>query len=150
MCGFLYNTSSKEFIGKDVRQCCLLKFEKMNLLDKIEETHQQSMKDAVRCLINTLSLEELEEVYQNSMGIYKSLNHFFFGMWIRNNFGLNQKVNSKLVYECYTSKHNEDSICKEGPLWMADAASPIIEKELGDELHKNYDKIKKHKMTRKN
>ena len=149
MCHFLCNTPSKEFIGKDARQCCLLKFEKMNLLDKIEETHPQSMKDAVRCLISALSLEELDEVYKNSMGIYEGLNHFFFGMWIRNNFGLNQKVNSRLVYECYTSKHNDDSICKEGPLWMADAASPIIEKELWDELHKNYDKIKKQKLAEK-
>lgn len=149
MCRILYNTPSEEFIGKDVRQCCLLKFEKMNLLDKIEETHPQSMKDAVKCLINNLSLEEIDEIYDESRGINKSLNHFFFGMWIRNNFGLNEKVNSRLVYECYTSKHNEDSIFKEGPLWIADAASPIIEKELWDELHKNYDKIKKQKLTEK-
>lgn len=149
MCRILCNTPSKEFIGKDVRQCCLLKFEKMNLLDKIEEKHPQSMKDAVRCLISNLSLEELDKVYENSRGIYKGINHFFFGMWIRNNFGLNEKVNSRLVYECYTSKHNEDSIFKEGPLGMADAASPIIEKELWDEIHKNYDKIKKQKLAEK-
>ena len=149
MCHFLCNTPSKEFVGKDVRQYCLLKFEKMNLLDKIEKTHPQSMKDAVRCLISALSLEELDEVYENSRGIYKGINHFYFGVWIRNNFGLNQKVNSRLIYECYTSKHNDDSICKKGPLWMADAASPIIEKELWDELHKNYDKIKKQKLMGK-
>lgn len=149
MCGILCNTPSKEFIDQDVRQRCLLKFEELNLLDKIEEKHPQSMKDAVRYLISALSLEELDEVYQNSMGIYKGINHFFFGMWIRNNFGLNQKVNSRLVYECYTSKYNDDSICKKGPLWMADTASPIIEKELWDELHKNYDKIKKQKLAEK-
>ncbi len=149
MCGILCNTPSKEFIGQDVRQCCLLKFEELNILDKIEEKHPQSMKDAVRYLICNLSLEELDEVYENSMGIYKGINHFYFGVWIRNNFGLNQKVNSRLVYECYTSKHNDDSICKKGPLWMADAASPIIEKELWDELHKNYDKIKKQKLAEK-
>ena len=68
------------------------------------------------------------------MGIYNGINHFFFGMWIRNNFGLNEKVNSRLVYECYTSRHNDDSIIKKGPLLMADAASSIIEKELLDEL----------------
>ena len=149
MCGILCNTPSKEFIGQDVRQCCLLKFEELNILDKIEEKHPQSMKDAVRYLICNLSLEELDEVYENSMGIYKGINHFYFGVWIRNNFGLNQKVNSRLIYECYTSKHNDDSICKKGPLWMADAASPIIEKELWDELHKNYDKIKKQKLAEK-
>ena len=149
MCSILCNTPSKEFVGRDVRQCCLLKFEELNLLDKIEEKHPQSMKDAVRCLISNLSLKELDEVYENSMGIYKGINHFFFGVWIRNNFGLNQKVNSRLVYECYTSKHNDDSIRKKGPLWMADAASPIIEKELWDELHKNYDKIKKQKLAEK-
>lgn len=149
MCGILCNTPSKEFIDQDVRQRCLLKFEELNLLDKIEEKHPQSMKDAVRYLISNLSLEELDEVYENSRGIYKGINHFYFGVWIRNNFGLNQKVNSRLVYECYTSKHNDDSICKKGPLWMADAASPIIEKELWDELHKNYDKIKKQKLAEK-
>ena len=149
MCGILCNTPSKEFIDQDVRQCCLLKFEELNLLDKIEEKHPKSMKDAVRYLISNLSLEELDEVYEKSRGIYKGINHFYFGVWIRNNFGLNQKVNSRLVYECYTSKHNDDSICKKGPLWMADAASPIIEKELWDELHKNYDKIKKQKLMGK-
>ena len=149
MCGILCNTPSKEFIDQDVRQRCLLKFEELNLLDKIEEKHPQSMKDAVRCLISNLSLKELDEVYENSMGIYKGINHFYFGVWIRNNFGLNQKVNSRLVYECYTSKYNDDSICKKGPLWMADTASPIIEKELWDELHKNYDKIKKQKLAEK-
>lgn len=149
MCGILYNTPSEEFIGKDVRQCCLLKFEKINLLDKIGEKHPQSMKEAVKCLINKLSLKEIDEIYDNSRGIYTGINNFFFGMWIRNNFGLNEKINSRLVYECYTSKHNVDSIFKMGPLWMADAASPIIEKELWDELHKNYDKIKKQKLTEK-
>ena len=33
------------------------------------------------------------------------------------------------------------------PLWMADAASPVILKELWAEVHKNYDKIKKYKLT---
>ena len=100
MCGILCNTPSKEFIDQDVRQRCLLKFEELNLLDKIEEKHPQSMKDAVRYLISNLSLEELDEVYENSRGIYKGINHFYYGVWIRNNFGLNQKVNSRLVYEC--------------------------------------------------
>lgn len=150
MCSILYNTPSKEFVGQDVRQCCLLKFEEMNLLDKIEEKHPQSMKEAVRCLISNLSLEELDEIYEKGKEMYKGIDHFFFGMEIRNKFGLNQRVNSRLVYECYTSNHNDDSICKEGPLWMADAASPIIEKELCEEINKNYDKIKKQKLAEKN
>ena len=70
-------------------------------------------------------------------------------MWIRNEFGLNEKINSKLTYECYTSKYNDRGIGKMGPLWMADAASPVILKELWAEVHKNYDKIKKHKLTGK-
>jgi len=58
-------------MGKDVRQFCLLKFEKMNLLDKIEEKHPQSMKDAVMCLICNLNQKEIDEVYENSRAYIK-------------------------------------------------------------------------------
>lgn len=149
MCGFLYNIPSKEFFDQNVRQYCLLKFEDMNLLDKIEEKHPQSMKDAVRYLICNLNQEEIDEIYERSMNRYEDSNHFYLGMWIRNEFGLNEKINSKLVYDCYKSKYNDSGIGKMGPLWMADAASPVILKELWAEVHKNYDKIKKHKLTGK-
>ncbi|MBR3139465.1 MAG: hypothetical protein IKF11_01170 [Methanobrevibacter sp.] len=147
MRGILFNTPSKEFIGQDVRQCCLLKFEELNLLDKIEEKHPQSMKDAVRYLICNLNQEEIDEIYESGMNKYAVRNHFLLGMWIRNEFGLNEKINSKLIYDCYVSKYNDDNIGKMGPLWMADAASPVILKELWAEVHKNYDEIKKHKLT---
>ena len=149
MCGILCNTPSKEFIGKDVRQRCLLKFEELNLLDKIEEKHPQSMKDAVRCLISNLNQEDIDVIYESSPDKYWGLEYFYWGMWIRNEFGLNEKINSKLTYECYTSNYNDRGIGKMGPLWMADAASPVILKELWAEVHKNYDKIKKHKLTGK-
>lgn len=144
MCGILCNTPSKEFIGQDVRQCCLLKFEELNLLDKIEEKHPQSMKDAVKCLISNLNQEDIDVIYESAQDKYWGLEYFYLGMWIRNEFGLNEKINSKLTYECYTSKYNDRGIGKMGPLWMADAASPVILKELWAEVHKNYDKIKKH------
>lgn len=149
MCGILCNTPSKEFIGQDVRQCCLLKFEELNLLDKIEEKHPQSMKDAVKCLISNLNQEDIDVIYESAQDKYWGLEYFYLGMWIRNEFGLNEKINSKLTYECYTSKYNDRGIGKMGPLWMADAASPVILKELWAEVHKNYDKIKKHKLTGK-
>ena len=149
MCGILFNIPSKEFIGQDVRQYCLLKFEELNLLDKIEEKHPQSMEDAVRYLICNLNQEEIDEIYESSKDKYENSNHFYLGMWIRNEFGLNEKVNSKLVYDCYTSKYNDRGIGKMGPLWMADAASPVILKELWAEVHKNYDKIKKYNLTGK-
>lgn len=63
MCGILCNIPSKEFAGRDVRQFCLMKFEEMNLLDKIEEKHPQSMKDVVRILICNLNLKEIDEIY---------------------------------------------------------------------------------------
>ena len=147
MCGILCNTPSKEFVGQDVRQCCLQKFEEMNLLDKIEEKHPQSMEDAVRYLICNLNQEEIDVIYESNMRKYEWSNHFYLGMWIRNEFGLNKKINSKLTYECYISKYNDKGIGKMGPLWMADAASPVILKELWAEVHKNYDKIKKYKLT---
>ena len=144
MCGILCDTPSKEFLGKDVRQRCLLKFEELNLLDKIEEKHPQSMKDAVKCLISNLNQEDIDVIYESAQDKYWGLEYFYLGMWIRNEFGLNEKINSKLTYECYTSKYNDRGIGKMGPLWMADAASPVILKELWAEVHKNYDKIKKH------
>lgn len=149
MCGILSNIPSKEFTGWDVRQFCLMKFEEMNLLDKIEEKHPQSMKDSVRILICNLNLKEIDEIYESPMDKYENSNHFFLGMWIRNEFGLNEKINSKLVYECYISEYNDKEIGKMGPLWMADASSPVILKELWAEVQKNYDKIKKQKLTGK-
>ena len=149
MCGILCNTPSKEFIGQDVRQCCLLKFEELNLLDKIEEKHPQSMKDAVKCLISNLNQEDIDVIYESAQDKYWGLEYFYLGMWIRNEFGLNENINSKLTYECYTSKYNDRGIGKMGPLWMADAASPVILKELWVEVQKNYDKIKKYKLTGK-
>lgn len=149
MCSFLYNTPSKEFIGRNVRQFCLLKFEKMNLLDKIEEKHPQSINDAIRYLISNLNQEDIEVIYKTALDKYGGLEYFYLGMWIRNEFGLNEKINSKLTYECYTSKYNDKGIGKMGPLWMADAASPVILKALWVEIHKNYDNIKKQKMTGK-
>lgn len=147
MCGILCNTPSKEFLGKDVRQCCLLKFEELNLLDKIEEKHPKSMKDAVRYLICNLNQKDIDVIYESAPNKFWDFKYFFLEMWIRNEFGLNEKINSKLTYECYTSKYNDRGIGKMGPLWMADAASPVILKELWAEVHKNYDKIKKHKLT---
>lgn len=149
MCGILCNTPSKEFIGQDVRQRCLLKFEELNLLDKIEEKHPQSMKDAVRYLICKLNQEDIDVIYKTTMDKYGGLEYFYLGMWIRNEFGLNEKINSKLTYECYMSKYNDGGIGKMGPLWMADAASPIILKELWGEIHTNYENIKKQKLTEK-
>ena len=142
ICSILLNTPSKEFIGQDVHQCCLVKFEELNLLDKIEEKHPQSMKDAVRYLICNLNQEEIDEIYESGMDKYEVSNHFLLGMWIRNEFGLNEKINSKLIYDCYVSKYNDGEIGKMGPLWMADAASPVILKELWVEVHKNYDELK--------
>ena len=68
------------------------------------------------------------------------MNHIFLGVWIRNEFGLNEKINSRLLYECYMSKYNcnKDIIGRMGPLFIADVASSIIVKELGEEIRRNY------------
>ena len=65
---------------------------------------------------------------------YENSNHFFLGMWIRNEFCLKEKINSKLVYECYISEYNNKEIGKMGPLWMVDASSPVILKKLWVEV----------------
>ena len=87
MCGILFNIPSKEFIGQDVRQYCLLKFEELNLLDKIEEKHPQSMEDAVRYLICNLNQEEIDEIYESSKDKYENSNHFYLGCGFEMNLG---------------------------------------------------------------
>lgn len=96
MCGILCNTPSKEFIGQDVRQCCLLKFEELNLLDKIEEKHPQSMKDAVRYLICNLNQEDIDVIYESTLDEYGGLEYIFLGVWIRNEFGTKRKDQLKI------------------------------------------------------
>lgn len=149
ICGILCNTPSGEFIGRDVRQRCLLKFEELNLLDEIDERYPQSMRDAVRRLISSLSLEDIDVIHGEGSGKCLGLEYMGLEIWIRNEFGLNRKVNSKLIYECYTSEYNGRGIAKMGPLLIVDEASSVILEELRAEINRNYDAIKKWKLEGK-
>lgn len=80
ICAILCNTPSNEFTGRDVCQCCLSKFEEMNLLDEIEKKHPQSMKDAVRCLICNLNQKDIDVIYGSTLDEYGGLEYLFLGM----------------------------------------------------------------------
>ena len=144
----LINTPSESLINKDIRQYCLKEFNRLNLLDEIKKEHPQSMADAISYLIYNLNEKEINKIIELKVEDYPFTVHFSLGMWIRNEFGLNQKINSRLIYDCYKSKYNDDE-WKFFPLIMADSASSIILKELSNYIHENYEEIKKIKFTGK-
>lgn len=124
----LINTPSNEINKNNIRGYFLNKFEEINLLDKIEEEHPQSMKEAINYLMHNLDEEYIEKIKNNEEN--SIIDGFNCEMWIRNNFGLFQRINSKLVYDCYCSKYNEKGKYKRIVLDLPDSQSDIILKEL--------------------
>lgn len=129
----LINTPSKELTKIDIRKYFLKKFEEINLLDKIEEKHPQSMKDAVTHLITNLDKKLIEKIKNNENCTLEE--NLFLGMYIRNEFGLNEKINSNLVYDCYCSKYNVN-VYEMMVLYLPEEQSSIILKELKEKLQK--------------
>lgn len=144
----LINTPSNELINKNIRKYCLKEFDRLNLLDEIKKEHPQSMNAAINCLIHNLNEDEINKIYELGVENYPSSVHFSLGIWIRNEFGLNLKINSKLVYDCYHSKYNEKE-WKIFALSIPDTQSSIILEELCEYVCENYDEVKNINFTHK-
>ena len=144
----LYNIPSKQLEGKDIREYLLEFFRRVNLIDEIDEKHPKSITEAVDYLIINMNIEEIDRIRTMERNQYASSEHFSLGMWIRNEFGINRGINSKLLYDCYQSKYNYHS-SKEIILFSPDNVSDIILKCLWDEVDENYDKIKNYDFTSK-
>lgn len=106
-------------------------------LDEFEESYDfskpQSIMESNKYLVENTSREFIDKVY-NSKQDYVTGLHFTLGMWIRNEFGINDRSNSKLLGDIYESKYHRFS------LWSDDDSSVIL-KEFYDYVQENYDEI---------
>ena len=93
----------------------------------------QSLLESSRYLVENTSREFIDKVYNSNRDYVTGL-HFTLGMWIRNEFGINDRSNTKLLYDIHKSQYHVLS------LW-ADDDSAVILKEFYDYVQRNYDDI---------
>lgn len=112
----------------------------IKFIEVFEENHAlpipKSLMNAIKYLIENTSKEFINQVYNGTQSDMDKL-HFTLGMWIRNEFGFNQKANSRLEFDCENSKYYYAS-------WEADNLSHVILYELWDYVQKNYEEIIKN------
>ncbi|MBR5504297.1 MAG: hypothetical protein IKV87_07645 [Methanobrevibacter sp.] len=110
------------------------------LVDNFENTYDfskpQSLNEAINYLIENTSRDFIDKVYnceQRDMGRL----HFSLGLFIRNEFGLFNHSNTRLMHDITYSRY-----CR-NYLW-ADDYSGVILDELYDYVQENYDEIIKN------
>lgn len=107
-------------------------------LDKFEDSYDfskpQSIIESNKYLIENTSREFIDNVYNSDRDYVTGL-HFTLGMYIRNEFGLFDRSNSKLLNDICKSKYH--CIASFG----ADGDSDVILKEFYDYVQENHDEI---------
>lgn len=107
-------------------------------LDEFEDSYDfsrpQSIMESNKYLIENTSREFIDKVYNSDRDYVTGL-HFTLGTYIRNEFGLFDRSNSKLLNDICKSKYH--CIASFG----ADGDSDVILKEFYDYVQENYDEI---------
>ena len=145
LCEFLYG----ELIGRNLLDYwgCLDLYENGDSLDSKEKIKKylddfedsydfskpQSIMESNRYLVENTSREFIDKVYNSDQDFVTGL-HFTLGMVIRNEFGINDRSNSRLLSDISESKYATIS------LW-SDDDSEVILKEFYDYVQENYDEI---------
>ncbi|MBQ9025548.1 MAG: hypothetical protein IJ104_04110 [Methanobrevibacter sp.] len=148
LCEFLHD----ELIGRDLLDYwgCLELYKNGTSLDSKEKIKKylddfedsydfskpQSIMESNRYLVENTSREFIDEVYNSNQDDMIRL-HFTLGMVIRNDFGINDRSNSKLLGDISESKYATVS------LW-SDDDSGVILNEFYDYVQENYDEIIKN------
>jgi hypothetical protein len=100
------------------------------------EDFPQTLFDAVNYLFENMpdvNLEVLKNTPENEL----TMLHFTLGQWIRNNFGLADGENQKLLYSCAENSDSEYVYPDIGMAFMhADDAAMIINQALWEKLNK--------------
>ena len=107
-------------------------------LDEFEDFYDfskpQSLMESNKYLVENTSREFIDRVYNSEQDDMSAL-HFTLGMWIRNEFGINDRSNSKLLHDLHESRYYSFS------LFGSDNDSDVILREFYDYVQENYDEI---------
>lgn len=96
----------------------------------------QSVDEAVNRLIGVMDVKEIDDAYLSDKSSFTIRQHFSLGLYVRNNFGINDGKASKLI---------SDIIKIHGMPLLADDVSGVILDELWEEIQRNYDTIMENK-----
>lgn len=103
--------------------------------------YPKTLEKAIAFLIRDLDEEKIKEIKKMDKSRFSTSNHFFLGMYIRNQFGINNRKNVELLADC--NKKSDYGIFS---LW-ADSYSHFILDELWEEINENYSNIILSKNT---
>lgn len=146
LCEFLYNELTERNLLDywdclDLYENCASLYSKQKIkeyLDEFEEYYDfskpQSLTESILYLVENTSGEFIDKVYNSGQDYVMGL-HFTLGMYIRNEFGLFDRSNSKLIGDICESKYH--CIASFGP----DGDSSVILKEFYDYVQNNYEEI---------
>jgi hypothetical protein len=105
------------------------------------ETYPQTLFEAVDYLFYNMT-EKNKEILMNTPESQLTMLHFTLGQWIRNNFGLTDGENQKLLYSCAENSDTEYIYPEIGMAFIhPDDASMIIIQALWKRLQSS--KLKK-------
>ena len=88
----------------------------------------QNVKEAVEIIIDMMDGDEIESAKQSEKRRFTSFQHFGYGLFIRNNFGINQNLAGSLMVDI---ERKTDRF-----LFMADDMSGYIMDEVWEEIQK--------------
>ncbi|MBE6512912.1 MAG: NADAR family protein [Methanobrevibacter olleyae] len=96
--------------------------------------YPKTIEKAIAFLIRNLDEESIKEIKNMEKSRFSISSHFFLGMYIRNQYGINNRKNKELLSDCNKKSNNEI-------LGWADSYSRFILDELWEEINENYSKI---------
>ena len=139
---FLYEKIQNEEIksenfNDDVEKACDEYYDKF-IYNR--NNYPKTLEKAIAFLIRDLSEDEINEIKDMEKWRFTASYHFFLGMYIRNQYGINNRQNRELLSEC---EDNGEGIIP----FMADSYSGFILGELWEEINRNYSKIISSKNT---
>lgn len=126
--GRYYVAENRPIIGYDGDEYYL------NLLSK---QYPQSIQEAVYEAIKLMDKEEIDFAKECEKSTFRVMHHFGLGLYMRNNFGINNNKAKNLISELYGKS--------ERFIFMHDDMSGVLLEEIWKEIQNNYDFIIENK-----
>ena len=109
-----------------------------NYLNLLSKQYPQSIEEAVYEAINLMDKEDLDFAKECEKSTFRARHHFGLGLYMRNNFGINNHKAKNLICELF---EKSDKF-----LFMHDNMSGLLLEEIWEEIQKNYDNIIENKL----
>ena len=104
-----------------------------NYLNLVEKQYPQSIKEAVSMAIDALDLKSILKIKEMDKSLFRNRTHFGLGLYMRNQFGINNERAHKLIEEF--SQVTGDSY------FESDDISGFLSDEIWLEVQNNFDEI---------